>query len=45
MKALRFADDQAMLAGREDELQKMMDRLNTVSIQYKMKINIKKQKL
>jgi retron-type reverse transcriptase len=45
VKALRFADDQAMLAGREDELQKMMDRLNTVSIQYKMKINIKKQKL
>ena len=44
VKALRFADDQAMLAGREDELQKMMDRLNTVSIQYKMKINIKKNK-
>src|SRR5688572_8499115 len=45
VKALRFADDQAMLAGREDELQKMMDRLNTVSIQYKMKINIKKTKV
>ena len=43
VKALRFADDQAMLAGREDELQKMMDRLNMVSIEYKMK-NIKKQK-
>src|SRR6218665_1407542 len=31
IKALRFADDQAMLAGSEYDLQRMMDRLNRIS--------------
>ena len=45
VKALRFADDQAMLAGSEKELQQMMDRLNATSEEYNMKINIKKTKV
>jgi hypothetical protein len=44
VKALRFADDQAMLAGTQKELQRMMDRLNMISTEYDMKINIKKTK-
>ena len=44
-KALRFADDQAMLAGSQKGLQKMMDRLNKISKEYDMKINIKKTKI
>jgi len=44
IKALRFADDQAMLARNQKGLQEMMDRLNTTSTEYGMKINIKKDK-
>ena len=44
-KALRFADDQAMLAGSQNGLQKMMDQLNKISKEYDMKINIKKTKI
>ena len=39
IKALRFADDQAMLAGGQEGLQKIMDSLNKKSIEYDMKIN------
>src|SRR6218665_921721 len=45
IKALRFADDQAMLAGSLSDLQRMMDRLNLVSVNYNMKINTKKTKV
>src|SRR6218665_3548132 len=45
VKALKFADDQAMLAGSEYDLQRMMDRLNMVSVNYNMKINAKKTKV
>ena len=34
-----------MLAGSESELQRMMDRLNMVSVNYNMKINTKKTKV
>ena len=44
IKALRFADDQAMLARNQKGLQEMMDRLNTTSTEYGMKINIKRQR-
>jgi len=42
---LRFADDQAMMAGSQKGLQKMMDQLNKISIEYGMRINIKKTKI
>src|SRR6218665_4003161 len=45
IKALRFADDQAMVAGKEDDLQGMMDRLNKTATEYGMKINTKKTKV
>src|SRR6218665_1589743 len=45
IKALRFADDQSMLAGSESDLRRMMDRLNMVSVNYNMKINTKKTKV
>src|SRR6218665_2763959 len=45
IKALRFADDQAMVAGKEDDLQRMMDRLNKTTTEYGMKINTKKTKV
>ena len=47
IKALRFADDQVMVAGRpqEDDLQRMMDRLNKSIIEDGMKINTKKIKV
>ena len=34
-----------MLAGSESDLQRMMDRLNMVSVNYNMKINTKKAKV
>src|SRR6218665_2991673 len=43
--ALRFADDQAMIAAGQKGLQRMMDRLNKISEEYDMKINIKKTKI
>lgn len=45
VKALRFADDQVMLAVSQEGLQRMMDRLNTNSLNYEMKINTKKTKV
>lgn len=45
IKALRFADDQAMLANKEEHLQHIMDELNRTSEEYGMKINIKKTKV
>jgi predicted transcriptional regulator len=45
IKALRFADDQAMLARSQKGLQEVMDRLNTTSMEYGMRINIKKTKI
>jgi hypothetical protein len=45
VKALRFADDQAMLAHSQEGLQRMMDRLDMISTEYGMKINIKKTKV
>src|SRR3984885_14147392 len=45
IRALRFADDQAMMAGSEEGLQTIIDRLNTTSKEYGMKINNKKTKV
>src|SRR6218665_462230 len=45
IKALRFADDQAMVAKSQKGLQAMMDRLDRTSREYGMKINIKKTKV
>src|SRR6218665_495580 len=45
IKALRFADDQAMVAKSQKGLQVMMDRLDRTSREYGMKINIKKTKV
>src|SRR6218665_2539867 len=45
IKALRFADDQAMVAKNQKGLQAMMDRLDRTSREYGMKINIKKTKV
>lgn len=38
-KALRFADDQAILAGSKKGLQKTMDQLNKISTESDMKMN------
>lgn len=43
--ALRFADDQAMIADSQKTLQELMDRLAAVSDNYGMRINIKKTKV
>ena len=45
IRALRFADDQAMMAGSQEGLQTMMDRLNATSKENGMKINKKKTKV
>jgi len=45
IKALRFADDQTMVADKEDDLQRMMDSLNKTTTEYEMKINTKKTKV
>jgi len=34
IKALRFGDDQAMVAGKEEDLQRMMNRLNKTTTEY-----------
>ena len=44
LPALRFADDQAMIAGTEEALQNIMNKLAQVSENCGMKINIKKTK-
>ena len=45
VKALRFADDQAMVASSQGGLQRMMNALTEVSLDYGMKINTKKTKV
>jgi hypothetical protein len=45
VKALRFADDQAMLAGSKKGLQEIMNKLTQVSEKYGMRINTKKTKV
>ena len=42
---VRFADDQAMTAGSESGLQKIMNRVNDTGKEYGMKINVKKTKV
>ena len=45
IKAVRFADDQAMVAHSKEGLQNIMSKLNEVVVLYKMKINEKKTKV
>lgn len=42
---LRFADDQAMVAGKDEDLQRMINELNKTTSEYEMKINTKKAKV
>jgi hypothetical protein len=44
LKDVRFADDQGMVAGSEQGLQKLMDGLTTTAKKYDMKVNVKKTK-
>ena len=41
---LRYADDTALMAESETELQRIVDRVNEVGKEFGMKINVKKQK-
>ena len=45
VQAVRFADDQAMVANSNAGLQRIMDCLNKTSEEYGMKINLKKTKV
>jgi len=45
LSALWYADDKAVVASSQKELQNLMDRLNTVTKKYGMKINVKKTKV
>src|SRR5438132_1309400 len=45
MKDVRFADDQGMVTKSVAGLQRIMDGLNSSSLEYGMKINIKKTKV
>jgi len=45
VKAMRFADDQAMVSSRNAGLKRIIDALNKTSKDYGMKINIKKTKV
>ena len=45
MQAVRFADDQAMVANSNADLQRIMDKLNKTSEEYGMKMNLKKTKV
>jgi len=45
IRVLWFTDDQAMVAGKEENLQRMMDKLNKRTTEYEMKINTKKTKV
>ena len=40
-----FADDQAMVEGKEDDLHRMMDRLNKITTECGLKINSKETKV
>ena len=42
---LRYADDIVLIATSEQELQVLVDRLNTVSNQYNLMINVDKTKV
>ena len=42
---VRFADDQAMIANNENELQKVMELLNRTAKKFNMKINMEKTKV
>ena len=41
---VRFADDQGMVSGSEDGLQRLMDKLNDTANRFNMKINVQKTK-
>ena len=41
---LRYADDTALMAESETELQRIVDRVNEVGKEFGMKINVKKTK-
>lgn len=43
IRALRFANDQAMLANREEDSQPMMVGLNSTTKEYQMKIKTKRR--
>jgi len=45
VSVLRYADDKAVVASTQKELQNLMDRLNAVTKKYGMKINVKKTKV
>jgi len=45
VQAVRFADDQAMVANSNAGLQRLMDNLNKTSEEFGMKINLKKTKV
>ena len=45
LKDIRFTDDRRMVAVTEQGLQNIMNKLNDVSKEYSMKINIKKTKV
>ena len=46
VSALRYADDNAVVASTQKELQNdLMDKLNRVTKKYGMKINVKKTKV
>ena len=46
LKDIKFADDQAMIASREEGLQELMDKVNPATAkQYDMRINVKKTKI
>jgi len=45
VSALRYADDKAVVASTQKELQNLTDRLNIVTKKYGMKINVKKTKV
>jgi uncharacterized membrane protein len=45
IKAIRYADDKAIVSSTEEGLQVLMDNLNAVTKKYGMKINIKKTKV
>jgi len=45
VQAIRFADDQAITASSEKDLQRMMKALERISEEYRMRINLKKTKV
>jgi len=42
---IRYADDKAVVASSQKGLQELMNRLNAVTKDYDMKINVKKTKV